>query len=104
MCVQALASLAGLTPLCREIADAAFGHFSAKLRAVLAVIQAALQLWDSAGPALVAGLSTTRRAAEQALQPCAAGTMLCHISLELPGTLIVSCKVRQHHPAGVAVL
>ena len=71
-----------------------WNEFTGQFRDVLSMLKRIAPVWNTENPCVISGLHLDRRATVQALQHEPAGTFVCRLSLSMPGTLVLSCKVR----------
>jgi hypothetical protein len=98
---QALLSMAGFPILAgldvhARVATNQFVEFQRQFRAALSMLRSISGLWNRQDPCIVSGFDMDRRHAISALAGQPVGTFICRFSMNQPGCLVLSCKVRFH--------
>jgi len=71
-----------------------WNEFTSQFRDVLSLLKRIASVWDNEDPCVISGFHLDRRGTVQALMQEPAGTFVCRLSWSMPGTLVLSCKVR----------
>lgn len=100
---QALLSLAGFPVIAgldlhARVDPRQFNEFQRQFRAALQMLRSIASLWNRQEPCIVSGFDMDRRRAIGALAAQPVGTFICRFSMNQPGCLVLSCKVRPHRP------
>lgn len=101
---QALLSLAGFPVIAgldlhARVDPRQFNEFQRQFRAALQMLRSISSLWNRQEPCIVSGFDMDRRRAISALAAQPVGTFICRFSMNQPGCLVLSCKVRpSFHP------
>lgn len=98
---QALLSMAGFPVLAgldvhARVAMEQFVEFQRQFRSALSLLRSISGLWNRQEPCIVSGFDMDRRRAITALGGQPVGTFICRFSMNQPGCLVLSCKVRPH--------
>ena len=101
---QALLSMAGFPVLAgldvhARVATQQFVEFQRQFRAALSMLRSISGLWNRQDPCIVSGFDMDRRRAITALAAQPVGTFICRFSMNQPGCLVLSCKVRHPPPS-----
>lgn len=94
--VQTLESQAGF-PIgggAAGISQNQWNEFTTQFRDVMSLLKRIASVWDNEDPCVISGFHLDRRGTVQALMQEPAGTFVCRLSWSMPGTLVLSCKVR----------
>ena len=71
-----------------------WNEFTSQFRDIMSLLKRIASVWDDEDPCVISGFHLDRRGTVQALMEEPAGTFVCRLSWSMPGTLVLSCKVR----------
>lgn len=81
-----------------DVAQEQWEEFTSQFRDVLKLLKRIAAVWDLEAPCVISGLNIDRRGTVQALAQEPPGTFICRLSWTVPGSLVLSCKVRPETP------
>lgn len=82
-----------------DVSTMQWEEFTSQFRDVLNLLQKISGVWNLEDPCVISGMDMDRCRTSQALAREPAGTFICRLSWSEPGSLVLTCKVPEGHPA-----